>query len=101
MPEVFEGFNVMGALGADAKLRALDGLAADAEFDSRRACRPFGDNCGFTLAESSQFVVLMDDSLALELGANILGSVSDVFINADGFKKSIASPGARPTICAN
>jgi acetoacetyl-[acyl-carrier protein] synthase len=93
VPEVFEGFNVMGALGADTKLRALDGLAADAEFDSRRACRPFGDNCGFTLAESSQFAVLMDDSLALELGANILGSVSDVFINADGFKKSIASPG--------
>ena len=38
--------------------------------------------------------ILMDDALALELGANILGSVSDVFINADGYKKSIAGPGA-------
>ena len=93
-PEVFEGFNVMGALAEDSKLRALDGLAPGAPFNSRRACRPFGDNCGFTLAESSQFVVLMDDALALELGANILGSVSDVFINADGYKKSIAGPGA-------
>ena len=93
-PEVFEGFNVMGALAEDSKLRALDGLAPDASFDSRRACRPFGDNCGFTLAESSQFVILMDDTLAVELGATILGSVSDVFINADGYKKSIAGPGA-------
>ena len=93
-PEVFEGFNVMGALAEDSKLRALDSLAPGASFDSRRACRPFGNNCGFTLAESSQFVILMDDALALELGANILGSVSDVFINADGYKKSIAGPGA-------
>lgn len=92
-PEVFEGFGVMGALGDDAGLRALDGLAADAPIDSRRACRPFGENCGFTLAESAQFTILMDDALALELGANILGAVSDVFINADGYKKSIAGPG--------
>jgi acetoacetyl-[acyl-carrier protein] synthase len=48
---------------------------------------------GFTLAESAQFIVLFDDALALELGANIHGAVNDVFINADGFKKSIASPG--------
>jgi acetoacetyl-[acyl-carrier protein] synthase len=37
--------------------------------------------------------VLMDDALALELGATVLGAVNDVFVNADGFKKSIASPG--------
>ena len=35
----------------------------------------------------------MDDELALELGANIYGSIADVFINADGFKKSIPGPG--------
>jgi len=36
---------------------------------------------------------LMDDALALELGAKIYGAVPDVFVNADGFKKSISSPG--------
>ena len=36
----------------------------------------------------------MDDALAIELGADIHGSVPDVFINADGVKKSISSPGA-------
>jgi len=35
----------------------------------------------------------MDDALALELGADIHAAVSDVFINADGFKKSISAPG--------
>jgi acetoacetyl-[acyl-carrier protein] synthase len=45
------------------------------------------------LAESSQYVVLMDDALALELGADIHGAVTDVFTNADGFKKSISAPG--------
>jgi len=38
-------------------------------------------------------VVLMDDELALQLGADIHGAVPDVFINADGFKKSISAPG--------
>ena len=38
-------------------------------------------------------MVLFDDELALELGANIYGAVGDVFINADGFKKSIPGPG--------
>ena len=53
----------------------------------------FGDNCGFTLSEGSQFIILFDDALALELGAEIYGSVADVFVNADGFKKSIPGPG--------
>jgi len=66
---------------------------SDSEVDWRRASRPFGQNCGFTLAEACQFVVLMDDELALELGADIHGAVPDVFINADGFKKSISAPG--------
>lgn len=92
-PEVMEGYAAMGALASDRELRALDGLDADSEPDYRRACRPFGENCGFTIAESAQMVVLFDDELALELGASIYGSVTDVFVNADGHKKSISAPG--------
>ncbi len=90
-PEIFEGFTNMGALGTDEGLCKLDGSSIP---DWRRASRPFGDNCGFTLAEGTQFVVLMDDALAIQLGADIHGAVSDVFINADGLKKSISAPGA-------
>ena len=90
-PEIFEGFTNMGALGTDEGLCKLDGSSIP---NWRRASRPFGDNCGFTLAEGTQFVVLMDDALAIELGADIHGAVSDVFINADGLKKSISAPGA-------
>ena len=80
----------MGALADDESLMALDGST---EPDHRRACRPFAENCGFTLAEASNYFVLMDDDLALELGAEIYGSVGDVFVNADGYKKSIPGPG--------
>ena len=83
----------MGALADDAGLLELDKHLQLATPDHRRACRPFGQNIGFTLAESAQFIVLFDDSLALEVGATIYGSVNDVFISADGYKKSIASPG--------
>ena len=38
--------------------------------------------------------MLMADDLAVELGANIYGAVPGVFVNADGFKKSISAPGA-------
>ena len=93
-PEVMEGYSTMGALTTDAALRSLDGLSDSENPDWRRACRPFGNNAGFTIAESSQFLVLMDDELALECGAEILGAVADVFINADGYKKSISAPGA-------
>ena len=90
VPEVLEGYRAMGALAEDEALAALDGTK---QADLRRACRPFSDNCGFTMAESAQFAVVMDDSLALELGADILASVPDVFVHADGAKKSISSPG--------
>lgn len=93
VPEIFEGFSTMGALADDEALRELDRLAPDSLPNFRRACRPFGNNVGFTLAESAQCIVLFDDELALELGANIHGAINDVFVNADGFKKSIASPG--------
>ncbi|ODS22665.1 beta-ketoacyl synthase [Candidatus Endobugula sertula] len=92
--EIMEGYGTMGALATDASLRELDGLLASQHPDWRRSCRPFGQNSGFTLAESSQYFMLMDDELALECGADILGAVPDVFINADGFKKSISAPGA-------
>jgi acetoacetyl-[acyl-carrier protein] synthase len=88
--ECIEGYGAMGALATEEGLRQIEGKS---DVDFRRASRPFGDNCGFTLAEACQFVVLMDDELALELGADIHGAVPDVFINADGFKKSISAPG--------
>ena len=90
VPEIMEGFRVMGALATDESLCALDQTTIA---NHRRACRPFSTNTGFTLAESAQFVVLMDDELALELGATVYGSVADVFVNADANKKSIAGPG--------
>jgi acetoacetyl-[acyl-carrier protein] synthase len=93
--ECIEGYGAMGALATEDGLRQIEDKTdrAQDEVDFRRASRPFGDNCGFTLAEACQFVVLMDDALALELGADIHGAVPDVFINADGFKKSISAPG--------
>lgn len=90
LPEVIDGYATMGALASEDNLKRLD---KSDTVDHRRASRPFGENCGFTIAESTQYVVLMDDALALELGADIHGAVSDVFINADGFKKSISAPG--------
>ena len=91
-PDVIEGYRTMGALAEDEALNKIDGIECG-EVDHRRACRPFAENCGFTLSEGSQFIILFDDELALELGASIYGAVGDVFINADGFKKSIPGPG--------
>ncbi len=89
-PEIIDGYATMGALATTEKLCKLEGID---NTDLRRSSRPFGENCGFTIAESTQHVMLLDDELALELGANICGSVPDVFINADGYKKSISAPG--------
>lgn len=90
VPEVIEGYRTMGALSEDEALMALDGSDVP---DFRRACRPFSANAGFTVAESGVYTLLMDDELAIELGAQILGSVGGVFVSADGFKKSIPGPG--------
>jgi acetoacetyl-[acyl-carrier protein] synthase len=92
-PRIIDGYYTMGALASDAALLKLDAAKGLTEPDYRRASRPFSSNCGFTVSEASQFVVLFDDELAMELGAQIHGSVPDVFVNADGFKKSISSPG--------
>ncbi len=93
-PEVIEGFRAMGALAEESGLRQLDGLSESETPDYRRTSRPFGLNCGFTMGESSQYVLLMDDALALELGATIFGSVPLVASHADGGKRSISAPGA-------
>lgn len=92
-PEVIEGFRAMGALAEDKDLRALNQVSELLPEHYRSACRPFAENCGFTIGESSQFILLMSDDLALELGAEIYGFVPDVFVNADGHKKSISAPG--------
>jgi acetoacetyl-[acyl-carrier protein] synthase len=73
VPEVMEGYRTMGALAEDEQLMALD--------------------TGFTVAESAVYTVIMDDELALHLGARVLGSVGGIYINADGYKKSIPGPG--------
>lgn len=102
-PEIVEGYNAMTALITEKKLRQLDGLDHSQNPNENkhqqqptafnRASRPFGNNAGFTLAESAQFFVLCDETLTQELGLNIHGSIGDVFIHADGYKKSISSPG--------
>ncbi|MEW6983943.1 beta-ketoacyl synthase [Colwelliaceae bacterium 6471] len=89
-PEVIEGFGNMSALANEEGLKKLDNSDT---VDYRRTSRPFGNNCGFTIGEGAQFLVLMDDALAVEMGANVLGSIADVYTNADGIKKSITAPG--------
>jgi len=93
VPDVIAGYVAMGALATDDQLQALDAARGATAPDHRRASRPFSTNCGFTIAEGAQYIVLMDDELALATGATIHGAVPEVHINADGFKKSIASPG--------
>jgi acetoacetyl-[acyl-carrier protein] synthase len=91
-PGVLEGYRAMSALAEDPELLDLDGLDGG-EPDHRRACRPFGENCGFVMGESAQYLVLMNDELALALGASIHAVVPGVFVHADGAKRSISSPG--------
>lgn len=93
VPGIIDGYAAMTALATEQNLHKLDGLSDGESADLRRASRPFSDNCGFTIAESAQFFVLTDDALAIELGLNIHGSIGDVFVNADGYKKSISNPG--------
>ncbi len=89
-PEIIEGYAAMSALATDANLSKIN---CNGTTNHRTASRPFGENCGFVLGESSQYIVLMDDKLAIELGANIHGAVTEVFTSADGFKRSISAPG--------
>lgn len=93
LPEVIEGYTNMTALATE------DEMAKLGDADPRRYSRPFGENAGFVIGESAQYIVLMDDALAIELGANIFGAVPDVHVDADGIKKSISGPGPGNYIC--
>ena len=88
--ENLEGFMAMSALATEESMSRVDGVARP---DPRLYSRPFCQNGGFVMGESSQYVILMDDRLAVELGADIHGAVPGVFMDADGIKKSISSPG--------
>ena len=95
-PEIVDGFYAMSALSDDKRmleLQALQNESIENGPNQIKACRPFGNNIGMVLGESAQFTILMDDALALELGANIYGSVPSVFSHADGYKSSISGPG--------
>lgn len=94
IPELMDGYVAMGALATDKELRQLQGVGEEGLIHHRSACRPFGENCGFVMGESAQVMILMDDALALEQGAPILGAVPFVSVHADGAKKSIPGPGA-------
>ena len=93
-PEIMEGFNSMGALASDDKLQALANKLGQDAIAPAASSRPFGYNCGFVMGESSQFIILMADDFALEVGAPILAAVPCCCTHADGYKKSISAPGA-------
>lgn len=86
-PEIVEGFANMNALATEEAMARLG------DADPRRYSRPFGHNAGFVVGEAAQYVFLMDDALAVELGLDIQGAVPEVYIDADGVKKSISGPG--------
>jgi acetoacetyl-[acyl-carrier protein] synthase len=93
LPELMEGYRAMSALAEDSRLMSLNKTETITHQHRATSCRPFSENIGFTLSESSQFIILFDDDLVLDTGAQIFGSIGDIFIKADGFKKSISSPG--------
>ena len=96
VPEIYEAFAATRGLAEDKNLIKLqEQLGEDCETPNhRRICRPFGENIGMILGESAQFIVLMQDNLALELGLNIHGAALSSHIHSDGYKKSISGPGA-------
>ena len=94
-PEIIDGFFAISALSDDKSMLELQSQLNEPSNkpNQRKACRPFGDNIGMVMGESAQFVILMDEDLALELGAKIYASVQAVASHADGFKSSISGPG--------
>ena len=94
-PEVIDGFFAISALSDDKRMLELQSQLNEPSNkpNQRKACRPFGDNIGMVMGESAQFVILMDEDLALELGTKIYASVQAVASHADGFKSSISGPG--------
>ena len=94
-PEIIDGFFAINALSTDKRMLELQSQLNEPanKPNQRKACRPFGENIGMVMGESAQFVILMDEELALELGAKIYASVQAVASHADGFKNSISGPG--------
>ena len=94
-PEIIDGFFAINALANDKRMLELQSQLNEPanEPNQRKACRPFGENIGMVMGESAQFIILMDEELALELGAKIYASVQAVASHADGFKNSISGPG--------
>ena len=95
-PEIVDGFYAMSALSDDKRMMEMQAQHNEDLNNGplqEKACRPFGKNAGMVLGESSQFIILMDDALAIELGAEIYGCVSAVSSHSDGFKSSISGPG--------
>lgn len=45
------------------------------------------------MGESAQFIILASEEAAYKLGSVVHGAVADVFVHADGAKRSISSPG--------
>ncbi len=95
IPEVYEGFSATTGLAEERNsLNLQKKLNERSDYvNYEKICRPFGDNVGMSLGESAQFIVLMDENLAIELGCNIYGAALSSHVNADGFKKSISGPG--------
>ena len=94
-PEIIDGFFAINALSTDKRMLELQSQLNEPanKPNQRKACRPFGENIGMVMGESAQFVIFMDEELALELGAKIYASVQAVASHADGFKNSISGPG--------
>ena len=95
-PEITDGFLATTGIADDKKILEMQIRNNDdnsEEVDHKNACRPFGDNAGMILGEAAQFIAVTTLEFAIENGLKILGGFTDVAINADGFKKSISSPG--------
>ena len=95
-PEITDGFLATTGIADDKKILEMQIRNDDEnsmEVDHKNACRPFGDNAGMILGEAAQFVAVTTLEFAITNGLKILGGFTDVAINADGFKKSISSPG--------
>ncbi len=95
-PEITDGFLATTGIADDKKILEMQIRNNDEnseEVDHKNACRPFGDNAGMILGEAAHFVAVTTLEFAIKNGLKIFGGFTDVAINADGFKKSISSPG--------
>jgi acetoacetyl-[acyl-carrier protein] synthase len=95
-PEITDGFLATTGIADDKKILEMQIRNNDdnsEEVNHKNACRPFGDNAGMILGEAAQFVAVTTLEFAIKNGLKIFGGFTDVAINADGFKKSISSPG--------